>query len=237
MKERLQKLISRAGLTSRRQAEVLIAAGRVTVDGVPAALGQSADPATETVAVDGAPLRFPKKHTYILLHKPPGYVTTLSDEKGRKNVSALVRSAGVRLYPVGRLDMWSEGLLLMTDDGETAHSLMHPRHGVDKTYHAWVTGEDLEASLAAMARPMDIDGHVIRPAGIERLGREGEREKIVVTIHEGRNRQIRKMCALCHLKLHRLVRVAEGALELGDLESGRWRYLTPEEIRYLQEEI
>ena len=145
----------------------------------------------------------------------------------------LVKDAGVRLYPVGRLDMYSEGLLIMTDDGEIANKLMHPKHVVDKTYHAWVTGEDVEKSLHKMAQSMDIDGYRIRPAGIEKLGEENGKLKIAVTIHEGRNRQIRKMCEKCSLKLHRLMRVSEGQLRLGTLKCGKWRHLTDEELQYL----
>lgn len=233
MQERLQKIISRSGAASRRAAEKLIDSGRVTVNGRAAALGESADPETDEIAIDGAPLPRAPQLTYIMLNKPRGYVTTMSDEKGRRDVSMLVRGTGLRLYPVGRLDMYSEGLLLMTNDGDVACRLMHPSHSVDKTYHLWVTGEDVGASADAMAKSMLIDGWRIRPATVERLGRDGEYDKLAVTIHEGRNRQIRKMCSQCSLKLHRLVRVSEGELSLGRLEPGKWRYLTEKELEYL----
>lgn len=234
MQERIQKIISRAGITSRRQAETMILQGRVTVNGCAAQLGQTADAETDVIAVDGVPLSIREQRTYIMLNKPQGYVTTLSDEKGRKNVAMLVKDAGVRLYPVGRLDMYSEGLLLMTDDGEIANCLMHPSHTVEKTYHAWVTGENLTKSMEAMGRSMVLDGYRIRPARIEKLGQEEGKTKLSVTICEGRNRQIRKMCQQCGLKLHRLRRVSEGKLCLGDLPSGVWRRLTEQEIQYLQ---
>ena len=233
MQERLQKIISRAGAASRRAAEKLIEQGRVTVNGLPAALGQSADPERDVVAIDGRPLSISAERTYIMLNKPRGYVTTLSDEKGRKDVSMLVCGAGVRLYPVGRLDMYSEGLLLMTDDGDTAYKLTHPSHSIEKTYHLWVRGDDIETSVAAMGKSMDIDGYRIAPAAVRRLGRDGDYEKLAVTIHEGRNRQIRKMCEKCSLRLFRLLRVAEGELKLGSLESGKWRFLTKAELEYL----
>ncbi|MGI6029407.1 MAG: pseudouridine synthase [Candidatus Heteroscillospira sp.] len=235
MQERLQKIISRAGLASRRRAEELIREGRVAVNGVTALLGQTADADTDCIEVDGAPLSIREQRTYIMLNKPRGYVTTLADEKGRRDVSMLVRDAGVRLYPVGRLDMYSEGLLLMTDDGEAANRLMHPSHDVNKTYRAWVTGENIPLSIDKMGRSMDIDGYSIRPADIEILGTEGEQTVLAVTIHEGRNRQIRKMCEKCSLRLHRLQRISEGRLLLGELPCGSWRKLTDEEIRYLQE--
>jgi len=234
MQERLQKIISAAGIASRRAAEKLINEGHVSVNGAVAVLGQTADIDTDTITVDGVPVTISDKRTYIMLHKPQGYVTTLSDEKGRKDVSMLVSDAGVRLYPVGRLDMYSEGLLLMTDDGEIANKLMHPKHAVDKTYHAWVTGEDMDRSLYKMGQSMDIDGYRIRPAQIEKLCEENGRLKISITIHEGRNRQIRKMCEKCSLKLHRLLRVSEGNLQLGSLKCGKWRHLTDEELSYLQ---
>ncbi|MGE4352661.1 MAG: pseudouridine synthase [Oscillospiraceae bacterium] len=234
MKERLQKIISRAGVASRRRAEALIDQGRVTVNGELAALGMTADADTDVIAVDGTPLSIRAERTYIMLNKPRGYVTTLRDEKGRKHVGMLVRNAGVRLYPVGRLDMYSEGLLIMTDDGEAAYKLMHPSHAVSKTYYAWVTGEDLCGALDAMRKPMTIDGYAIRPAAVENLGAENGCLKLAVTIHEGRNRQIRKMCDMSGFRLHRLMRVAEGKMHLDGLKCGEWRHLTPEERHFLQ---
>ena len=229
MLQRLQKLISEAHVASRRAAEQLLLNGRVTVNGAVASLGQSADPARDTVCVDGVPLSFSAQHTYILLNKPRGYVTTLSDEQGRRTVAELVQDAGVRLYPVGRLDLNSDGLLLMTDDGALAHALMHPSHAVEKTYRVTVEG-DVPAALETLRSPMPIDGKPIRPAQVEQLGAQ----TISVTIHEGRNRQVRKMCDAAGLRVRRLTRVREGPLSLGDLAPGAWRHLTPEELDALR---
>ena len=234
MTERLQKIIASAGVASRRAAEELISAGRVKVNGVTATLGMSADADADEITVDGAAVRAAVRRGYIMLNKPRGYVTTMSDEKGRHTVAELVAGAGGRLYPVGRLDMWSEGLLIMTDDGEAANRLMHPSHNVKKTYHAYVTGGDITASVRALRRPMEIDGYAIRPAEASVLTRDGESAVLEVKISEGRNRQVRKMCALCGLNVGRLVRVAEGELKLGDLQSGKWRRLTAEEIAYIR---
>ena len=232
MEQRLQKLISLAHVASRRAAERLLEAGRVCVNGVPATLGQSADPETDLITVDGVPLTFAGAHTYIMLNKPRGYVTTLSDEKGRRCVAELVADAGVRLYPVGRLDLNSDGLLLMTDDGALANALMHPSREVDKTYRTVVEG-DLPAALETLGSPLVLDGRPIRPAAVHQTGAN----TVELTIHEGRNRQVRRMCAMAGLKVLRLTRVAEGPLRLGDLPSGKWRYLTEAEIKSLKEEI
>ena len=235
MKERLQKLISGAGFASRRAAEELIKAGRVRVNGEPASLGMSADPETDIVTVDGKRLRQPEERVYIMLNKPRGYVTTLSDEKGRKTVAELVLGVGRRLYPVGRLDLNSEGLLIMTDDGEAANALMHPSHEVGKTYRVTVSGSEPEEAVRALEAQRDVEGEPIRPAQV-RFVEEAEQGRYVldVTIHEGRNRQVRRMCAAAGLEVRRLVRVAEGELRLGTLQTGRWRRLTPEETSYIR---
>ena len=232
MKERLQKLISSAGLASRRRAETLLREGRVFVNGVPATLGQSADPDTDEITVDGAPLRFPEDKNYLMLHKPRGYVTTLSDEKGRPTAAQLVADAGARVYPVGRLDMDSDGLLLFTNDGALANALMHPRHEVRKTYRAQVSG-DAAAALDLLRAPMEIDGVRVCADAVEPAG-EGA---LIITIHEGRNRQVRKMCAAAGLNVLRLTRLSEGPLSLGDLPSGAWRYLTEHEIAALKNAV
>lgn len=234
MTERLQKIISGAGVTSRRRAEELILAGRVAVNGVPAVLGQSADPAADTVTVDGVPLRREPERTYIMLNKPRGYVTTLSDEKGRRNVAALVANAGKRLYPVGRLDMNSEGLLIMTDDGEAANALTHPSHSVLKTYRVWVAGTGVPVRIPKLQEPMEIDGYRLRPAAVSVVSGGDVGALLEIGIWEGRNRQVRKMCETAGLRVTRLVRVSEGELRLGDLPSGKWRYLTPEETAYVR---
>ena len=234
MKERLQKIISASGLMSRRAAEELIAAGKVSVNGVTAALGDKAEAGVDKILVDGKALPSAGEKLYIMLNKPRGYVTTLSDEKGRKNVSELVKELGTRLYPVGRLDMYSEGLLLMTNDGDFANRLMHPSHQVDKCYHTWVKGEDMGWAVELLRCPMEIDGYVTSPAEVVILELKGEEALLAITIHEGRNRQVRKMCEAAGLKVTRLMRVSEGGVELGTLKSGKWRRLTEEELDMLR---
>ncbi len=233
MKERLQKILSAHGVSSRRESERMIKAGRVTVNGVPAELGQSADPETDEVCVDGAPIRGGIHKVYIMLNKPKGVVTTLHDEKGRRNVAELVAGCGERVYPVGRLDIDSEGLLLLTNDGELTHFLTHPSNEKEKTYHVSVSG-DLNGALKALSEPMLIDGYRIRPAVIRLLDETSGGGEVSVTIHEGRNRQIRKMCAQAGLKVVSLKRVSEGGLTLGRLKSGAWRNLTEEEVYRLK---
>lgn len=225
MAERLQKLIAQSGLCSRRKAEELLTSGRVTVDGVVAALGDKADPAVQTVAVDGKTLAFEEEKVYLMLHKPRGYVTTLSDEKGRKTAAELVADCGVRVYPVGRLDMDSEGLLLFTNDGDFMQTMTHPKHQVDKVYEVTVTGE-LDGAALRLAAVTDLDGEEIIPAQVTQLDRRGGQALLRVVIHQGKNRQIRRMCAQVGLSVKRLRRVAEESLVLGDLPAGKWRHLT-----------
>ena len=236
MQERLQKLIAASGLMSRRAAEQVISAGRVTVNGIVAQLGQSADSETDEIRIDGEKLPRKKSHAYVMLNKPKGYVTTMQDEQGRPTVAELVQVAGRRLYPVGRLDMYSEGLLLMTDDGETANRLMHPSHRVLKTYIVDVVGENIRASMRKMREPLDIDGVTVQAVDVQLIRQGGGRGQLEVVIGEGRNRQVRKMCDQCDLKVQRLVRVSEGSLQLGELPSGSWRYLTTEEIQAITRE-
>lgn len=234
MKERLQKLISSAGLASRRAAEELIKQGRVKVNGETASLGMSADPELDDIRVNGKRLRISGTRVYIMLNKPRGYVTTLSDEKGRKAVAELVKGAGRRLYPVGRLDLNSEGLLIMTDDGEAANALMHPSHEVGKTYRVTVSGREPEAAVRELEALREVEGEPIHPAQVSLAGETGEGKYMLdVTIHEGRNRQVRKMCAAAGLEVRRLVRIAEGELSLGGLQTGKWRHLTSEELDWL----
>ena len=234
MKERLQKIISASGMMSRRAAEELIAAGKVSVNGVTAALGDKAEAGADNILVDGKALPSSGEKLYIMLNKPRGYVCTLSDEKGRKNVSELVKDLGTRLYPVGRLDMYSEGLLLMTNDGNFANRLMHPSHEGDKCYHTWVNGEDMGWAVELLRCPMEIDGYLTSPAQVDILELKGREALLAITIHEGRNRQVRKMCEAAGLKVTRLMRVSEGGVELGTLKSGKWRRLTEEELDMLR---
>ncbi|HNX99318.1 MAG TPA: pseudouridine synthase [Oscillospiraceae bacterium] len=233
MKERIQKLLSARGVASRRTAEKMIEAGRVTVNGVPAVLGESADPDTDDIRADGAPLPSAPPKTYIMLNKPKGYVTTLSDEKGRKDVSQLVAEVGERLYPVGRLDLNSEGLLLMTNDGDMANRLMHPSHNIRKTYHTWVRGGELDEAVRMLQGPMVLDGEAVRGASVTVLSREDGGALLAVTIGEGKNRQVRRMCEQAGLTVTRLKRVKEGPIELGTLPPGKWRRLSGEELQKL----
>lgn len=232
MKERVQKILAGRGLASRRKAETWIEAGRVTVNGKICALGDTADSLVDDIRVDGVPLAPPPKLTYILLHKPRGYVTTRSDEKGRRTVMELV-DCETPVYPVGRLDMDSEGLLLLTNDGALTNALLHPSKAVDKVYQVLLKQADVER-IEAMTRPMDIDGYRIRPATISDVFLDGDRAKLTLTIHEGRNRQIRKMAQNCGMEVIRLRRIQEGPLCLGQLPSGRWRYLDEAEIQQLK---
>ena len=229
MLQRLQKCISEAGVASRRAAEQMISDGRVTVNGVPAELGQKADPDADEIRVDGRLLPRAERPVYILLHKPRGYVTTLSDEQGRRTVAELVRDAGVRVYPVGRLDLDSEGLLLMTNDGAFANAVMHPSHAVDKVYHVTVSGAPLEQAAEAMRAMTELDGEPIAPPQVRVL----DADRLAVTIHEGKNREVRRLCAAAGLTVRRLVRVQEGSLRLGDLKKGAWRFLTEAEVKAL----
>ncbi len=230
MEERLQKLLSAAGVCSRRRAEAYIQAGRVTVNGRQAQLGDKADPAQDRVEVDGVLLSAPEGHIYIMLNKPRGYVTTLSDEKGRKTVAQLVSDAPGRVWPVGRLDMDSEGLLLLTDDGEMTHRLTHPSHEVEKEYRVWVAG-DVDKALPVLEAPVQSNGERLTADKVERTGPNN----LTIVIHQGKNRQIRRMCAAAGLEVKRLRRVREGGVRLGELKTGKWRSLTVAELAALQD--
>lgn len=230
MKERIQKIISSRGIASRRYAEAMIREGRVVCNGQVCELGQTADPEVDDIMIDNQPLPKSGERVYILLNKPRGYVTTLSDEKGRKNAAQLVQSCGTRVYPIGRLDMDSEGLLLFTNDGDFANCLMHPRHQIDKTYKVTVTGYTSEG-LVKLKQPVMLDGYMIKPPQVSVLRQfHDQMAVLLVTIHEGRNRQVRRMCAMAGMNVTRLIRIQEGRLCLGDLPAGSWRYLTEEEI-------
>ncbi len=233
MTERIQKILSARGVASRRQAEEMIQSGRVTCNGKVCRLGDTADPESDVLLVDGAPIPTPGDRVYIMLNKPKGYVTTLSDEKGRKNAAQLVADCGQRVYPVGRLDMDSEGLLLFTNDGEFANAMMHPSHEVNKTYRVQVKGFTREG-LERLSRPITLDGYRLRIPEVVLIQEAGEQAQLQITIHEGRNRQVRRMCAVAGMAVKRLIRVAEGDLQLDDLPAGKWRYLTREEVQSLQ---
>ena len=229
MEERLQKILSGAGICSRRKAEEYLTAGRVKVNGIIASLGDKADPERDVVEVDGAAVTSPAAHTYIMLHKPRGVVTTMSDEKGRPTVAELVRGCPARVWPVGRLDMDSEGLLILTDDGELTHRLTHPSHRVEKEYVVRVRGDTARA-LSLLRAPMVIDGENMEADRVELTGKN----TLTMVIHQGKNRQIRRMCAAAGLEVLRLKRVREGGLRLHDLQAGCWKLLTNEEISLLK---
>lgn len=229
MIDRLQKIISARGVASRRAAEKMIEEGRVRVNGTVAQLGQSADPDVDEILLDGSPLPSAEGSVYIMLHKPRGFVTTLSDEMGRRTAAELVENCGTRVYPVGRLDMDSEGLLLFTNDGEFANQMMHPKHEVEKSYLTWV-GNYTPAALERLKQPMELDGYTIRTPDV-RMVRPGLLE---ITIHEGRNRQVRRMCEIAGMTVTRLKRIREGSLRLDDLPLGQWRHLAPAEVAALK---
>jgi len=234
MLERLQKILSRAGLASRREAESLIAAGRVTVNGtVVTELGSKADPGGDRITLDGKPVRLKAERLYILLYKPAGYVTTLRDPEGRPVVTSLLRGVRERVYPVGRLDYNTEGLLLLTNDGGWANGLAHPRHEVEKEYLVKVRGGVTGEQLRRLAEGVELDDGRTAPARV-RLDREtGKNSHLAITIHEGRYRQVRRMCEAVGLTVSALKRVRYGFLGLGDLKPGEFRFLTPEEAQRL----
>ena len=235
---RLQKFFTDCGILSRRAAEAEIRAGRVLVNGKVAEIGQKIDPSLDQVEYNGKPVTYtpaPQKH-YILLNKPRGFVTTLSDEKGRATVAELVAQVGCRVYPVGRLDMDSDGLLLLTDDGELTNRLTHPRHEIPKHYTVAVKGEVTRAQLARLNESFVLDDYATLPAKVECIGCEGNATLLTFRLFEGRNRQIRRMCEEVGLSITRLTRTAIGHITLGDLPIGQYRSLSEKEIAYLKGE-
>jgi 23S rRNA pseudouridine2605 synthase len=237
MLERLQKIISAAGVTSRRASEELILAGRVTVNGVVVTeLGSKADPAVDTVAVDGKQLTITANKIYILLYKPVGYLTTLDDPEGRPLVTDLLKEVGERVYPVGRLDYNTEGLLLLTNDGEWANQLMHPRHEVEKEYHVRVRGKVHNSQLDQLAGGVEVEGRKTAPARVCLIKEGDQNDWFSIAIHEGRNRQVRRMCEAVSLSVVRLRRVRYGMLTLGALKPGEFRFLTGAEVAGLRDQ-
>lgn len=233
MEKRLQKFLSEAGVMSRRAAEEEIERGNVTVNGVRAVLGQKIDDEVDVVEYKGKRVgvsAVKKKRVYIMLNKPVGYVTTMSDEQGRACVAELVEDVGTRVYPIGRLDKESEGLLLFTNDGELANRLMHPRYHKPKIYHVKVRGKVEPEKIAALSRPMKIDDYVTKPVNVSIVTMREDYTVLAMELFEGRNRQIRKMCEQVELHIMTLRRVSIGSLKLGDLRPGKWRHLTKSEV-------
>lgn len=236
MEERLQKILSSCGVASRRAVEEWIVAGRVKVNGEIAQLGAKADLERDRIEVDGKLLKAKEERTYLMLNKPRGYVTTLSDEKGRKTVAQLVSGCGKRVWPVGRLDLDSEGLLILTDDGELTQKLIHPSHEIEKEYLVWVTG-DAAKGIPILSAPMELDGDRLAPAKVRKGRVSGGVTQLSITIHQGKNRQVRRMCAKAGLEVLRLKRIREGKLNLDrTLAAGTFRYLTEDEVKLLAEE-
>lgn len=232
--ERLQKILSQAGVSSRRAAEEMIRTGRVTVNGKTVTeLGTKANPWTDRIAVDGKPLRHQAPPVYILLHKPVGVVTTLDDPAGRPTVRDLLKGIRTRVFPVGRLDYHSAGLLLLTNDGGLALQLTHPRYGVRKTYQVKVKGEPQPNQLATLAAGVRLPDGQTNPAEVHVLRRRDQKAWLSITLAEGKNRQVRRMCEAVGLPVEKLVRVAFGGLKLSNLAPGQWRHLEPEEIALL----
>jgi len=234
MLDRLQKIISAAGITSRRASESLILNGQVAVNGVVVTeLGSKADPDKDIITVDGKALKISVQRLYILLNKPPGYITALKDGQGRPLVTDLLKDVPDRVYPVGRLDYNTEGLLLLTNDGEWANRLMHPRHEIEKEYHVRVRGKVIDQQLKRMAEGVELEDGKTAPAVVNLVKSGEQNDWISVAIHEGRNRQVRRMCEAVSLSVVRLKRIRYGSLMLGTLRAGQFRYLTDTEVREL----
>lgn len=232
LEERLQKILSKYGIASRRQAERMIEEGRVRVNGNTAKVGDCADEQEDVIQVDGVRLKKRPDTIYLMLNKPRGYVTTLHDEKGRKNVADLVKDCGQRVYPIGRLDLYSEGLLLFTNDGTLANKLMHPKGEIVKKYHVWINGYRND-TLERMSASIEIDGRHTHPAKVRTLSVKDSAAILEIQLQDGRNRQIRRLCEYAEVSVTRLKRVQEGVVSLGDLPVGKWRYLSEEEITAL----
>lgn len=231
--ERLQKYLSECSVASRRKSEELILQGRVFVNGKKASIGDKVDPKTDIVTVNGKKVHKVKEKYYIMLNKPRGYVTTMSDELGRKCVKELVADVGAVVYPVGRLDRDSEGLLLLTNDGEFANNIMHPRKHIPKTYRVTVRSALTEDQITSLSGGVMIDGRQTLPAEVRLLEKSENRSVFEIVIYEGRNRQIRKMCEETGLEVARLKRTAVGGVKLGMLHTGSWRELSEDELKRL----
>lgn len=229
--ERLQKYLAQAGIASRRAAELLISAGRVTVNGaVVTALGTRVDAAHDTVLVDGKSTRIAEERTYVLLHKPPGVVTTLSDPQGRPTVKSLLTGVSARVFPIGRLDIDAEGALLLTDDGELAQRLTHPKYQVPRTYLSLVKGTPTDADLARLVAGVRLEDGPAKAAEAERFAKEGDGTWVRLVVHEGRQHLVKKLCAAIGFPVERLFRPLHAGLSLGALKPGQFRHLTVDEV-------
>ncbi len=232
---RLQKYLAQCGVASRRKAEELILQGRVKVNGkVVVAMGCLVDPDNDLVEFDSRPVGIKDSKIYIMLNKPTGVITSAKDEKGRKTVLDIV-NLPERLYPVGRLDFMTEGLVILTNDGDFSYLMTHPKHKIYKKYLAFVKGSVSEAGLRALKNGIEIEGRITAPARVEIIKRKKESSLIQIEIHEGRNRQVRKMCEAIGHPVTSLKRVSVGLLELGELKKGQWRHLLPKEVKQLKE--
>ncbi|MBQ8388301.1 MAG: rRNA pseudouridine synthase [Clostridia bacterium] len=238
MEIRLQKYFTDCGVLSRRTAEAEIAAGRVRVNGEVAQIGTKIDPATDTVTYKGKVVE-PKteRGIYVMLNKPRGYVTTLSDDRGRKCITELIADIEERIYPVGRLDMDSDGLLLLTNDGELTNFLTHPKHEIPKIYHVKVKGKLTPEQIREIGRPIEIDGMTTKPVRVTLVSTDRDNSTLEMVLYEGRNRQIRRMCEARDVEILRLCRVAIGNITLGNLTPGKWRYLSHAQVEYLKNEM
>lgn len=234
MEKRLQKFISEAGIMSRRAAEEEIKKGNIKVNGARAELGQKIDDERDVVEYRGKIISADSHHIYIMLNKPAGYVTTMSDEHARKCVAELVSDVPERVYPIGRLDRESEGLLLFTNDGEFANRMMHPRYHKPKIYHVKIRGKVEPEKVTALSRPMKIDDYITKPANVSVVTLKEDYTVLAIELFEGRNRQIRKMCEQVGLFIMTLRRISVGNVKLGDLRPGKWRYLTKSEVASLK---
>lgn len=230
---RLQKFLSQAAVASRRKSEELISQGKVRVNGRVAGLGDKVSPRHDTVTVSGKKIVVSRKHYYVMLHKPRGFITTMEDEMGRKCVAQLVSDVGARVYPVGRLDKESEGMLIMTNDGEFANFMTHPSKHVPKTYRVTIRPSVSNEQLDQMRDGMEIDGKLTAPADVHVIEKQDNRVVLEVILYEGRNRQIRRMCEELGLEVARLKRTAVGTIKLGMLPQGKWRDLTDDEVHKL----
>lgn len=235
---RIQKYLSDCGVMSRRAAEREIMNGHIYINGQRAVIGQKIDPDTDIVKYNGIVVNnTDKRYQYIILNKPAGYVTTMSDEKGRKCITELIKDVGTRVYPVGRLDMDSEGLLLLTNDGDLTNKLTHPKHNIPKIYHVKISHSITPDELKRLSKPMMIDDYEIQPVQVEIVTRNDYNTILRMTLFEGRNRQIRKMCEQVGLEILHLKRIAIGKITLEDLHPGKWRRLTQSQVKYLKEGI